>query len=95
MSFTKTISTVAALSSIFAAGAAGWKLADINSNQPPPALDQRIEQLEKQLVEAQQQPEETAAPAPIKLPPAPPQQVPTPAILPPVTPPPPVTETQQ
>ena len=96
MSFSKTISTIAALASIFGAGAAGWKLAQ-NDTQPQPqsALDQRIEQLEKQLVEAKQQPEETAPPVPIKLPPAPPQQVPAPAILPPApTPPPVTTETQ-
>ena len=96
MSFTKTISTVAALASIFGAAAAGWKLTEANSQQPPSALDQRIEQLEKQLVDAKQQPEETAPPAPVKLPPATPQQAPAPAILPPApTPPPPVpAETQ-
>jgi len=96
MSFTKTISTVAALASIFGAAAAGWKLTEANSQQPPSALDQRIEQLEKQLVDAKQQPEETAPPSPVKLPLATPQQAPAPAILPPaLTPPPPEpTETQ-
>jgi hypothetical protein len=96
MSFSKTVSVVAALASIFGAAAAGWKLTEANSQQPPSALDQRIEQLEKQLVEAKQQSLETAPPAPVKLPLATPQQAPAPAILPPApTPPPPVpTETQ-
>jgi len=49
MSFTKTISTVAALASIFGAAAAGWKLAESNSPQPPTALDEKINQLDQKL----------------------------------------------
>ena len=65
MSFSKTISTIAALVSILGAGAAGWKLAQ-NDNQQP-ALDQRIEQLEQQLKEAKKQPVATEAPQPMPL----------------------------
>ena len=90
MSFSKTISTIAALASIFGAAAAGWKLAESNSQQPPTALDEKINQLDQKL-------EELAKPAPVVVPAAP--QVltpaPQPATLPPVAPPPPApTETQ-
>lgn len=47
--FQSTISTVAALASIFGAAAAGWKLAQSNSDIPPSALDQKIEQLEQKI----------------------------------------------
>lgn len=93
MSFTKTISTVAALASIFGAAAAGWKLAESNSPQPPTVLDQKLNELDKKL-------EDLSKPAPVVVPetpsttttlPSAPQQT----ILPPVAPPPPVTtETQ-
>ena len=46
--FQSTISTVAALASIFGA-AAGWKLAQSNSDVPPSALDQKIEKLEQRI----------------------------------------------
>lgn len=55
--FQSTISTVAALASIFGAAAAGWKLAQSNSDIPPSALDQKIEQLEQKI-------EQTTNPAP-------------------------------
>ena len=55
--FQSTISTVAALASIFGAAAAGWKLAQSNSDVPPSALDQKIEQLEQKI-------EQTSIPAP-------------------------------
>jgi hypothetical protein len=55
--FQSTISTVAALASIFGAAAAGWKLAQSNTNVPPSALDQKIEQLEQKI-------EQTTNPAP-------------------------------
>ena len=90
MSFSKTISTIAALASIFGAAAAGWKLAESNSPQSPTALDEKINQLDQKL-------EELAKPAPVVVP-ATPQVLtpaPQPATLPPVAPPPPVTtETQ-
>jgi hypothetical protein len=87
MSFTKTISAVAALASIFGVSVAGYKLAESSANTPPSALDERIMQLEKQLEEVtSQKPVEQVA-QPLQLP------APEPVILPPVTPPPPVTET--
>jgi hypothetical protein len=62
MSFSKTVSVFAALASIFAAGAAGWKLA--NENQPQPveqtqdvsAFEEKINDLEKQLEQVKEQP---------------------------------------
>jgi hypothetical protein len=96
--FQSTISTVAALASIFGAGAAGWKLAQVNSDVPPTVLDQKIEQLDQKL-EDLSKPEviaETPAPHPVEEPPQPPlTPAPQPAILPPVpqtqqTPPPPL-----
>ena len=87
MSFTKTISAVAALASIFGVSVAGYKLAESSANTPPSALDERIMQLEKQLEEVtSQKPVEQVA-QPLQLP------APEPAILPPVTSLPPVTET--
>jgi hypothetical protein len=89
MSFTKTISVFAALASVFAAGAAGWKLADSQKDVPLSPLDQKVLELEKKLEEVtSQQPVQQVAHPP-QLP------APEPVILPPVTPPPPVTtETQ-
>ena len=89
MSFTKIISAVAALSSIFGVSIAGYKLAESSANTIQPTLEEKIIQLEKQLEEVKTQkpvvevvqPEPVAAPEPI--------------ILPPLTPPPPVTETPQ
>ena len=86
--FQSTVSTVTALASIFAAGAAGFKLAqtqpDYDSKEPQPALEQKLTQLEQKL-------EEKVAPPPQMLPePAP--TVPTLPSTPPApqTPPPPV-----
>jgi hypothetical protein len=96
MSFSKTVSVVAALASIFAAGATGWKLADSQKEVPLTPLDQKVMELEKKLEEVQ---EPQVAPEPEKLPPPtvvvqqPPQLPvlsPQPAVLPP--PPPPVPE---
>lgn len=90
MSFSKTISVFAALASIFAAGATGWKLADSQKEVPLSPLDQKVMELEKKLDQAQQP---QVAPEPVKLPSPTVQTVaPQPAILPPVTPPPPVPE---
>jgi cell division protein FtsX len=88
MSFTKTISAVAALASIFGVSVAGYKLAESSTNTIQPTLEEKITQLEKQLeevktqksVEKVVQPQSVVAPAPV--------------MLPPVTPPPPV-EPQQ
>jgi len=89
MSFSKTISVFAALASIFAAGATGWKLADSQKEVPLSPLDQKVMELEKKLDQAQQP---QVAPEPVKLPPPVQTVAPQPAILPPVTPPPPVPE---
>ena len=88
MSFTKTISAVAALASIFGVSVAGYKLAEGSTNTPSPILEEKIIQLEKQLEEVKtQKPVEQQVAQPPQLP------APEPVILPPVTPPPPVTET--
>lgn len=51
--FQSTISTVAALASIFGAGAAGWKLAqsqpEYKPEDPKPAIEQKLTQLEQKL----------------------------------------------
>jgi hypothetical protein len=87
MSFSKTISVVAALGSIFSVGLASWKISeDIKSSQTTP-LEQKIQELEKQIEETQK-PVEQVVQSPI-------QPTPQPIILPPVTPPPVPTETQE
>ena len=87
MSFTKTISAVAALSSIFGVSIAGYKLAEGSANTLQPTLEEKIIQLEKQLEEVKTQKPVVEVVQPLQLP------APEPVILPPVTPPPPVTET--
>ena len=77
MSFSKTVSVVAALASIFAAGATGWKLADSQKDVPLSPLDQKVMELEKKLIEVT----EPQVAQPITLP----AQV----VTQPVTPPPP------
>ena len=88
MSFTKTVSIVAALSSIFGVSVAGYKLAEGSTNTPSPILEEKIIQLEKQLEEVKTQKPVVEVAQPIQLP------APAPVILPPVTPPPPVPEEQ-
>ena len=82
MSFTKTVSVVAALTSIFAAGATGWKLADSQKDVPLSPLDQKVMELEKKLIEVTEPQVAPVVPQPITLP----AQV----VTQPVTPPPPV-----
>ena len=89
MSFSKTVSVFAALASIFAAGATGWKLADSQKEVPLSPLDQKVMELEKKLDQAQQP---QVAPEPVNLPQPTVQTAPQPTTLPPVTPPPPVPE---
>jgi hypothetical protein len=91
MSFSKTISVVAALTSIFAASATGWKLADTQKDVPLNPLDQKIMELEKKLEEVAVKEPKVVPPQPVNLP-APIAQTVTPTILPPpsVTPIPPV-----
>ncbi len=90
MSFSKTVSVVAALTSIFAAGATGWKLADTQKEVPLSPLDQKVMELEKKLEEVAVKEPQVVPPQPVNLP-APisqtvPQPVtPTPPVLPPVT----------
>ena len=95
MSFSKTVSVVAALASIFAAGATGWKLAqDDNQEQQSQTapLEQKIQELEKKLEEPKQQPI-TPIPAPVILPPAQTQVPQLPSPPPPVPPVEPSTST--
>lgn len=54
MSFTKTVSTIAALASIFGTSVLAYKLVQ-NENQTPSGLEEKITQLEKQLEEAKSQ----------------------------------------
>jgi hypothetical protein len=85
MSFSKTVSVFAALASIFAAGAAGWKLANENQTKPAEEVNKTYEQhitdLQKKISEL-----ENKATTPVTIPAPQPQ----PVILPPVAPPPPV-----
>ena len=86
MSFSKTVSVCAALASIFAAGAAGWKLANENQSQPVEqtqnvsAFEEKINNLEKQLEEVKEQPkpEPVVIQQPTALPPPPPVPEPKP-----------------
>ena len=80
MSFTKTISAVAALASIFGVSIAGYKLAEGSANTLQPTLEEKIIQLEKQLeeVKTQKPVEQVVQPQPVV--------APEPVILPPVTP---------
>ena len=89
MSFSKTVSVVAALTSIFGAAAAGYKLSQdsqVNQTQPNP-LEERIVQLEKELEEAKTQVTNVNPPTPAVLPQTQtqvqPQVTPTPPQLPP------------
>ncbi len=85
MSFSKTISVCAALASIFAAGAAGWKLANENQTKPVEEVntnyENHITELQQKISELEQK-----ATTPVTIPAPQPQ----PATLPPVAPPPPV-----
>jgi len=68
MSFSKTVSIVAALGSIFSVGLASWKISEeIKQGQTAP-LEQKIQELEKKLEQPKEQPI-TTIPAPVTLPP--------------------------
>jgi hypothetical protein len=92
MSFSKTISVVAALGSIFSVGLASWKISEDIKNEQTAPLEQKIQELEKKLEEPAQpaQPVEQVAQPQV-------QAVQQPVMLPPVAPPPPPvpTETQE
>ena len=81
MSFSKTISVVAALASIFSVGLASWKISDDIKNSQTSPLEQKIQELEKEIEEAKKPVEQVAQPQV--------QTVQQPIILPPVAPPPP------
>jgi len=90
MSFSKTVSVVAALTSIFAAGATGWKLADTQKEVPLTPLDQKVMELEKKLEEVTVKEPQVIPPQPVNLPApivqtVPQPATPTPPVLPPVT----------
>lgn len=87
MSFSKTVSVFAALASIFAAGAAGWKLSQDSTPQDTSVFEKKITELENKLEEVKQP---QVAPEPAKLSAPIVQTPPQPALLPP--PPPPVPE---
>ena len=89
MSFSKTVSVVAALASIFSVGLASWKISeDIKDSQTAP-LEQKIEELERKLEEPKLPVEQVVQPQV--------QAVQQPVILPPVAPLPPLVpiETQE
>ena len=94
MSFSKTVSVVSALTTIFlAAGATGWKLADSQKNVPLSPLDQKVMELEKKLEEVKepQVAPDSGVQQPITPPPVvlPQPITPVPQVVqPPLTPPP-------
>jgi hypothetical protein len=94
MSFSKTISVVAALASIFGAGAAGWKLANENQTKPAEEVnttyEQHITELQQKIADLEKQTATPPAPVPLPQQTPTPQVAPKPATLPPVVPPPPV-----
>ena len=89
MSFSKTVSVVAALASIFSVGLASWKISEDIKNEQTAPLEQKIQELEKKLEEPAQPVEQVQQPQV--------QAVQQPVILPPVAPPPPPVpiETQE
>lgn len=90
MSFSKTVSVFAALASIFAAGAAGWKMA--NENQTKPPVEEVNQQYEEHITELQQKISELEKKSTTPVVIAAPQ--PQPATLP-ETPPPPINQDPQ
>lgn len=72
MSFSKTVSVVAALASIFGAGAAGFKLAqdsqNVDSQSGQPQYEERITELQEQVSNLQKQTVDVNPPAPVQLP---------------------------
>ena len=100
MSFSKTVSVVSALTTIFLAAGAGWKLADSQKNVPLSSLDQKVMELEKKLEEVKepQVAPDSGVQQPITPPPVVLPQPITPApqvVQPSLTPPPPVLPEKQ
>lgn len=89
--FQSTISVVAALASIFGAGAAGFKLAQDNQVNPAEDVNQKYEehitQLQQQISGLEKQLVNTNPPTPIVLPQQPTTKQITPQLPPPPTPP--------
>ena len=85
MSFSKTVSVVSALTTIFLAAGAGWKLADTQKDVPLSPLDQKVMELEKKLIEVTE-----PQVVPVVQQPAPPVLPPAQVVTQSVTPPPPV-----
>ena len=79
MSFSKTVSTVAALTTIFGASVAGYNLSKRQEPTNTLELQNKIVELEKKL-EQTKQPQ--VVPEPIKLPEPQPQVAPTPPVIP-------------
>lgn len=92
--FQSTVSTVAALASIFGAGAAGWKLAADSQRVPETPVEEKIAEPETKVAEPSvTMATQPVAPPPTELPQVAPVVAPPPVDLP-VAPPPPVpTET--
>ena len=89
MSFSKTISVVAALASIFSVGLASWKISEDIKNEQTAPLEQKIQELERKLeepVQPAQSVEQVVQPQV--------QEFQQPVILPPVAPPPPIPPEQ-
>jgi hypothetical protein len=88
MSFSKTISVVAALASIFGAGAAGYKLSQESQVKPAEEVntkyEQHITELQQQISGLQQQLVNTNPPPAVNLPPQ--QQTVVKPVTPPTTP---------
>ncbi len=57
MSFSKTISVVAALGSIFSVGLASWKISEDIKNAQTAPLEEKINQLEEKLKEKEETPQ--------------------------------------
>lgn len=97
MSFSKTVSVVAALASIFGAGAAGFKLAqdsqNVDSQIPQVKYEERITELQEQVSNLQKQTVDTNPPTPVKLP-EPEIQKPQVVVAPPAPPLPPTQPPQ-
>ncbi len=92
MSFSKTVSVVAALASIFSVGLASWKISEDIKNEQTAPLEQKIQELERKLEEPKQPPI-TPIPAPVVLPPIQTQVPQLPSPPPPVPPVEPSTST--
>jgi hypothetical protein len=97
MSFSKTISVCAALTTIFLAAGTGYKLSqDTQKEVPLNQLDQKVMELEKKLEEVTVKEPQVVPPQPANLPAPIDQTLQQPVTpTPPLTPPPPVLPEKQ